>query len=140
MPQTSSSLLSAARGLGWEPLLVHVFQETPLEPLGPPAQAAGGQRGSRASPKCLQGRGGGTPSWRWQRLGVWSKLRRQTWEWVAEGVVGVHLTRPVTPVPSLPWSSVPLASAPGWAALPGVCVFEFLALCSFPCHQTWAGG
>lgn len=125
VPQTSSSLLSAARVLGWEPLLVHVFQETRLEPWGTTAQAAGGQRGSRASPKGLQGRGGGwvgTPSWRWQRLEVWSKLPKQTREWVAEGVVGVRLTRPVTPVPSLPWSSVPLASAPGWAALAGVCV------------------
>lgn len=32
VPQTSSYLLSAAQVLGWEPLLVHVFQETRLEP------------------------------------------------------------------------------------------------------------
>lgn len=55
--QTSSSLLSAARVLDWVPLPVHVFQETRLEPWGPPAQAAGGQRGSRAPPRVCRAGG-----------------------------------------------------------------------------------
>ena len=121
VPQTSSYLLSAARVLGWEPLLVHVFQETRLEPWGPPAQAAGGHRGSRASPRVY--RAGETPlagGGRGWRPGASCEADMG----VGDGGCGRCPSHVACDFhgPSLPWLSVPLASAPGWAALPGVCV------------------
>lgn len=133
VPQTSSYLLSAARVLGWGPperrsgpgLGAPSGAHVPGDSAGTMGATCKGCRGTEKEqglPKGLQGRwgaplAGGGRAW---RPGASCEADMG----VGDGGCGRCPSHAVCDFrgPSLPWLSVPLASALGWAALPGVCV------------------